>query len=162
MLLQILSRGSDPQAVQIYYEKLFDSVSRVVHDEKKKSDIVKLVNSKGSDEEVIPLLKSVTASGNIEDWLSKLLSNMQITMKDIAENACDENLEDMELREFVDKYPAQFALLGLQVNWTLQCTDALERCRASKNAMQDNNKEQLSILTELSSWTLGRFRNQDE
>jgi len=155
VLLQILSRGSDPQAVQIYYEKLFDSVNRVIHDGKKKSDIVKLVNSNGNDEEVIALLKPVVTSGNIEDWLSKLLSSMQVTMKDIAENACDENLEDMELRTFVDKYPAQFALLGIQVNWTLQCTEALEKCRTSKNAMQDNNKEQLSILTELSSWTLG-------
>ena len=74
-------------------------------------------------------------------------------MKDLAEQACEDSME-MELRQFVDKYPAQFALLGVQVNWTAQCVEALERCRTSKSSMQDNNKAQLGILSELSSWTL--------
>jgi dynein heavy chain len=154
VLLQILSRGSDPQAIQVYYEKLFDSVSRVVHDEKKKNDIIELVNASGADEECIKLVKSVSATGNIEDWLRKLLGVMQITMKDLAELSCDDSME-MELKEFVDKYPAQFALLGIQVNWTAQCIEALDKCRTSKTAMQDNNKAQLAVLSELSSWTLG-------
>jgi dynein heavy chain, axonemal len=153
VLLQVLSRGSDPQAVQVYYEKLFDSVDRVIHDEKKKNDILELVNTSGVDEERIHLLKAVSATGNIEDWLGKLLSRMQETMKDLAEQACEDSME-MELRQFVDKYPAQFALLGVQVNWTAQCVEALERCRTSKSSMQDNNKAQLGILSELSSWTL--------
>ena len=138
----------------MYYEKLFDSVSRVVHDEKKKNDIIELVNASGADEECIKLVKSVSATGNIEDWLRKLLGVMQITMKDLAELSCDDSME-MELKEFVDKYPAQFALLGIQVNWTAQCIEALDKCRTSKTAMQDNNKAQLAVLSELSSWTLG-------
>ena len=36
MLLQILSQGSDPLAIQPYYETIFDSIDMVVHDAKDK------------------------------------------------------------------------------------------------------------------------------
>eukprot|EP00949_MAST-11_sp_MAST-11-sp1_P002825 g2825.t1 len=153
VLLQILSRGSDPFAVQIYYEKLFDSVSRAVHDPKDKSKIIEVKSISGADEERIQLLKPSPTNGSIEDWLGKLLRNIQATMKDICERASDDCL-DLELREFVDRYPGQFALFGLQLKWTMECTDALERCKASKSAMQENNKLQLRVLDELSQWTL--------
>ena len=55
VLLQILSQGSDPQAIQVYYEKIFDSVNRAVHDKKDMSNIVRIKTMKGADEEVIDL-----------------------------------------------------------------------------------------------------------
>jgi dynein heavy chain len=129
VLLQILSRGSDYNEVQQYYEKLFDSVRRAVHSSPVKgqsSSIVGLQGISGSDVEDIVLLKPVQVQGNIETWLLKLQVQMQETMKDTCERAADD-CSEMELREFVDRYPGQFALLGLQFNWTQHCTDALDR-----------------------------------
>ena len=120
VLLQILSRGSDYNEVQQYYEKLFDSVRRAVHSSPVKgqsSSIVGLLGISGSDVEDIVLLKPVQVQGNIETWLLKLQVQMQETMKDTCERAADD-CSEMELREFVDRYPGQFALLGLQFNWT--------------------------------------------
>ena len=155
VLLQILSRGSDYNEVQQYYEKLFDSVRRAVHSDSSKGQpsIVGFQGITGSDVEDITLLKPVQIQGNIENWLLRLQIAMQETMKDTCERAADD-CSEMELREFVDRYPGQFALLGIQFNWTHSCTEALDRCRSSKTAMQENNKRQLALLSELSSWTL--------
>ena len=154
VLLQILSRGSDYNEVQPYYEKLFDSVACAVHEDSKgSSSIIGFQGISGSDVEEIKLLKPVHVQGNIETWLGKLEKAMQETMKDTCERAADD-CSEMELREFVDRYPGQFALLGIQFNWTTNCTEALDRCRSSKTAMQENNKRQLGLLSELSGWTL--------
>jgi dynein heavy chain len=54
----------------------------------------------------------------------------------------------------VDAQCGQFALLGIQFNWTLQCQTALEKCKTSKGAMSECNKTQNAVLAELSSWCL--------
>ena len=53
VLLQILSQGSDPMAVQKYYEKIFDAVDKVVHDKRDKSKIQQLKSIVGVDEEIV-------------------------------------------------------------------------------------------------------------
>ena len=71
----------------------------------------------GNTEEKIQLVEPVQAEGNIEDWLCKLESEMQRTMRQI----CSRGAQDcftMALKEFVDKYPSQVALLGIQMLWT--------------------------------------------
>ena len=42
VLLLILSQGSDPQQMQPYYEKVFDSIDRVVHSKQDKLQIVEI------------------------------------------------------------------------------------------------------------------------
>jgi len=152
VLLLILSQGSDPLQMQPYYEKVFDSISQVVHDKADKTTIKKFKAISGSEEEVIPLLSDVKAVGNIEDWLSVLEDKMQKSMKGLCETAAATC--SGPLKEFVDASCGQFALLGIQLNWTLQCQTALEKCKSSKGVMADTNKTQQAILSELSSWCL--------
>ena len=42
VLLLILSQGSDPQQMQPYYEKVFDSIDRVVHSKQDKLQIIEI------------------------------------------------------------------------------------------------------------------------
>jgi dynein heavy chain len=135
VLLQILSQGSDPQAVQKYYEKIFDAVDKVVHDKKEKKNILQLKSIVGVDEEIVTLAKPVYADGNIEDWLAVLEKEMQRTLKAMAGEAAAD-CSTLELREFVDKNCGQFALLGIQFNWTAECQEALDKCRSSKGIVQ--------------------------
>jgi len=83
-LLIILSQGSDPLAMNEYYENVFDAIQYVEHDKKDKTVIYKIHGSGGDGHEVIPFAKPVKAVGNIEDWLMSLLKNMRVTMKDLA------------------------------------------------------------------------------
>jgi len=152
VLLLILSQGSDPLQMQPYYEKVFDSISQVVHDPKDKTIIKQIKSISGPNEEVIPLNENVKAVGNIEDWLGSLEDRMQKSLKGLCETAAATC--SGPLREFVDAQCGQFALLGIQFNWTLQCQTALEKCRTSKGIMSENAKTQTAVLTELSSWCL--------
>ena len=78
VLLQILSRGSDYNEVQQYYEKLFDSMRRAVHEDSKgQSAIVGIQGIQGADVEDITLMKPVQVIGNIEGWLLKLQLSIQ-------------------------------------------------------------------------------------
>ncbi|CBN78680.1 dynein heavy chain [Ectocarpus siliculosus] len=153
VLLLVLSQGSDPVQMQPYYEKVFDSISQVVHDKKEKSSIISMVNIAGSDEETISFSKPVKATGNIEDWLGALEKGMQVSLKSLAELAAVQ-CTLMPLRQFVDCSCGQFALLGLQFSWTAQCQEALDKCRTNKSIMSETNRGQLGVLQEMSSWCL--------
>jgi dynein heavy chain len=158
VLLQILSQGSDPAAVQQYYEKIFDSISFVEHDKADPSLINAIVSRKGRDEERIPLESQVKAQGNIEEWLMDLLREHQRSMKAVCgEAAADIGSvsSDIEtLRSFVDKFPGQFALLGIQLLWTSDMQYALENCKAKKTIMKDTLKKCADVLRIISSWCL--------
>ncbi|CAN0438178.1 unnamed protein product, partial [Scytosiphon promiscuus] len=97
--------------------------------------------------------KPVKATGNIEDWLGALEKGMQVSLKGLAELAAVQ-CTLMPLRQFVDCSCGQFALLGLQLSWTAQCQEALEKCRSNKSVMSETNRGQLGVLQEMSSWCL--------
>ncbi|GMF34281.1 unnamed protein product [Phytophthora fragariaefolia] len=172
LLLLILSRGSDPSAVQQYYEKIFDSISKVVHERpisssletkasstaagtnpNAKRKIVEIKSLVGNDEETISLVQPVIPDGNIEDWLGMLEKEMRRTLKTLCRQAAAE-CSSGSLREFVSKTCAQFALLGIQLSWTAECQDALKRCRTTKGIMAQTAKRHGTMLSELSSWCL--------
>lgn len=83
-LLKILSQGSDPNAVQDDFEKLFDAINRVTFDEQDRKLIVQIHQIFAGSEEDITLDEGVKAEGNIEDWLAKVEKEMQKTMKKIC------------------------------------------------------------------------------
>ena len=155
VLLNILSQGSDPMAIQEYYEKIFDAITRVEHDKKDKSLIVGMLSREGSTEEKMELQNPVKAQGNIENWLTDLLNEMKRTMKE----ACDEcaagitsikdNLD--ALRGFVDGSCGQYALLGLQLLYTATVEEALKQ---GPKKMREAEHKTVDVLGRLISWCL--------
>ena len=157
-LLIILSQGSDPLAMNEYYENVFDAIQYVEHDKKDKTLIHKFHGVGGVGREVVSFLEPVKAVGNIEDWLLSLLKNMQRAMKHHA-RACAAGVADVmrdisRLRTLVDQNIAQFALLAVQLMWSYETQTALEQCRTNKNIMKENSQNQLQVLSEMSSWCL--------
>lgn len=153
VLLLILSQGSDPQQMQPYYEKVFDSIDRVTHSKSDRNLITEIQSIIGSTKETIALYKPVKAIGNIEDWLGEIETEMQRSLKRLCETASYECVSQ-PLRQFVNKSCGQFALLGIQVSWTIQCSEALTKARSNKQIMVETNRQQLAVLQDLSSWCL--------
>jgi dynein heavy chain len=139
--------------MQPYYEKVFDSIGRVVHHKGEKNHIIELQSMIGNAKETIVLNKAVKSVGNIEDWLGELEKEMQLTLKKLSEQVSIECLVQ-PLRQLVNHSCGQFALLGLQILWTSQCQDALSKAKTNKHAMVETNKMQLATLQDLSSWCL--------
>lgn len=61
----------------------------------------------------------------------------------------------MPLREFIDSYPSQIALLGIQMIWTNKVQDCLERNQKEKLTELDRKKKDIEgIMKELSAMCL--------
>ncbi|KAL9651366.1 hypothetical protein ABK040_001316 [Willaertia magna] len=90
--------------------------------------------------------------GNVEDWLQKLEEEMQRTLRFIIRDAGEECMH-LSLNSFIDKYPAQVAILGLQFIWTITCETALINAKNDKRAMSESMKKIESILSELTTLT---------
>ena len=153
-LLLILSQGSDKEAVQDAFAKIFDSIDRV---EFQGNNIVKIRGLAGGyegkmDSEDIPLTKPVAAKGNIEDWLAVLLVEMGRTVHSIVCKAAAD-FESMPLLDFISKYPGQVSLLGIQFLWTNDVQDSLARSKHDKTSVANAAKNQARVLSELSQLT---------
>jgi dynein heavy chain, axonemal len=101
------------------------SINRVVHDKTDKARITQIKSIEGADEETISLVSDVVAQGNIEEWLGTLERQMQRSLKALCERAAFQ-CSHMPLRDFVDSNCGQFALLGIQLNWTAQCQEVCQ------------------------------------
>ena len=155
VLLQILSQGSDPLSMNKFYDKVFDSLDHVTHDKKDKTIITHLV---GYNE--LKLVTNVNAKGNIEDWLNVVLYEQRHTMKYLCKDMAEDVLtgpartSSEDLRAFVDRHTAQYALLGIQFLWTEMMESALDQSKVNKKIMGENDKQQLELLRWMSGWCL--------
>ncbi|KFH02717.1 putative dynein gamma chain, flagellar outer arm [Toxoplasma gondii VAND] len=154
VLLKILSQGSDADSVQEDFEKLFDAISRVVFDKEDRKKIVKIKTVAGSAEEVVTLSAPLKVEGNIEDWLKGLEVQMQRSIRRDCKYAAHETAlvgSQLSLRDFCDRYIAQVALLGLQMVWTTDCHEALEKLsrERDKSIMNATNKKFVAMMTDL-------------
>jgi dynein heavy chain len=108
-LLKILSVGSDPNAVQDDFEKLFDAINHVSFDEHDRRMINTVEQTMGYNkdgkmiQEEIQLIEPVKAEGNIEDWLLKLEKEMQRSVRAVCSRGAKDCFS-MPLREFVNGY----------------------------------------------------------
>jgi len=159
VLLQILSQGSDPHAVQPFFEKVFDAVSHVVFDKKDRTIVTQIVNVLKGNPEIIDLRRPVKAQGNIEDWLTLLLEEMQRTLKEMCEE-CANDISDVgddipRLRGFVDNACGQYSLLGLQLKWTTDMEKGLSAARgvrATPAGMKEAGEKTAAVREELTKW----------
>eukprot|EP00462_Mataza_sp_D1_P017376 CAMPEP_0175163132 /NCGR_PEP_ID=MMETSP0087-20121206/25561_1 /TAXON_ID=136419 /ORGANISM="Unknown Unknown, Strain D1" /LENGTH=4572 /DNA_ID=CAMNT_0016451765 /DNA_START=103 /DNA_END=13822 /DNA_ORIENTATION=+ len=153
-LLLILSQGSDKEAVQDCFAKIFDAIDKV---EFQGNNVVKMRSLESGyggkqDSEDIPLTKPVLAKGNIEEWLYLMLKEMARTIKDIVRSVGGD-YESMGLADMIKKYCGQACLLGIQFMWTTDVQEGLQRMKSDKNAISSAFKKQAGILSMLSEMT---------
>jgi len=144
-LLEVLSQGSNPQAIQPHLQACFDSVVYAEFNKKDKTKIDMLMSAEG---QTMKLVNQVTAEGNIEEWLDRLLKEMQNTVNRIISYAAADS-EHMHTEELTHKYQAQVSLIGIQFKWTSDSEEALYRAKAEKGIIKATNKKHQQRLTDL-------------
>ncbi|KAG9395874.1 Dynein heavy chain and region D6 of dynein motor [Carpediemonas membranifera] len=153
VLLEILGQQSDPHSIQAHIQSLFDSVFRVTFDKVKRTLITGLVSPQGEE---LPLSAPVEGVGNIEDWLNELVASMQTTVHDVIREAAVQ-VHAMPLEDFINAFPAQVSLLGIQLLWTHICDTALANSKSDKNAMTNASKQNATLLGELVRMTMNEM-----
>ncbi len=76
--------------------------------------MVEMISQQG---ERVKLSTPVEAKGNVETWLARLVDGMQNTIRAVIKDAANK-AQSMPLSEFIFGFPAQVALVGLQLMWT--------------------------------------------
>lgn len=105
------------------------------------------------------LEKPVRAEGNVEVWLMALLQMAQKSMHGVIRTAAmaiqDPNFQ---LLEFLNMFPAQVGLLGIQFLWTRDSTDALTAAKYDKKIMGSTN--QVGHMGIEPSWKLSEMKQE--
>ncbi|XP_067125373.1 dynein axonemal heavy chain 8-like isoform X2 [Centruroides vittatus] len=147
VLLEILGQASDSHTIQNHLLSIFDNICSVKFSQKE-YDCIEAVNSQEGEQ--ILLQKYVMAKGNVEVWLANLMHEQQQSLNKIILQAYNNvNAEEFDLIDFMNKYIAQVALLGLQMIWTRDAEEALSRAAFNRKIMGAANRRFGDILRKL-------------
>lgn len=155
-LLNVLSKGSDPQLIVPYIRSMFDNIHAFQFERRRvagATDCNVAVSIISSEGERVPLESPVVCEGNTEAWLINLLKGMQSTIrKSIADSIF--LMSSLKLEDFVFSFPAQVSMFGLQWLWTKWVEEGLSHLTNDKNALANKYKkiiEQGKTLVSLGS-----------
>ena len=137
-LLDILSSGHDPQAVQQHMGDCFDNIAKLSFAERdgKVSKTATGMYSK-EGEEYVALSEDFDCVGAVEDWMNRLVTAMRSTLMDILSKAkftADHWEIEKPRHKWLFDYPAQLALTASQIIWT-------EEVGSQFDAFADGNEQ---------------------
>lgn len=157
-LLDILSNGNNPELVGRHLTKLYDSIAKLKYPSRSK--IATGMISKEHDE-YVEFLKKCDCSGKVEVWLNQLTDSMRATLHDLF-NRCVIAYEDKPREAWLFDWPAQTALCGTQIWWTLDVNVAFGKLEEGyENALKDYSKKQVNQLNALITLLLGDLNSGD-
>ena len=152
VLLEILGQASDSHTIQDHLLNLFDNVKSVDFHEKSYDSIISYNSKEG---EHVQMANAVMAQGNVEEWLNVLLNEQRNSLNDVITDAAVGSLQNqMDLIPYMDSFPSQVGILGIQLVWTRDAEVALEASKNDKKAMAKADDYFLELLTGLIDKTL--------
>ena len=152
VLLEILGQASDSHTIQAHLLNLFDNVESVNFHEKTYDAIVGYNSKEG---ETVAMANQVMAQGNVEEWLTIMLHEQRNSLNDVIKDAAVGALQNtMDLIPYMDSFPSQCGILGIQLLWTRDAEVAFLAGKTDKKAMAKADDYFLELLTGLIDKTL--------
>ena len=107
------------------------------------------------------MVRPVMAQGNVEEWLNVLLNEQRESLAEVIKDAAIGSLQNqMDLIPYMDGFPSQVGIVGIQMLWTRDAEVALDLAKSDKKAMTKADDYFLELLTGLIDKTLDVTMNK--
>ncbi|XP_069077648.1 dynein axonemal heavy chain 11-like [Pleurodeles waltl] len=159
-LLEIISKGTQPQQVTRHLLKLFDNVADLkFEDDELKAQYA--VGMYSREEEFVYFSDPCFCEGQAEGWLRHLEEAMHSAVRREIMEAISA-YEDKPRDQWLFDYSAQAALTGSQIWWVADVGIAFERLEEGfETALKDYNRKQIAQLNALINMLLGELTPGD-
>ncbi|KZV92126.1 dynein heavy chain protein 1 [Exidia glandulosa HHB12029] len=154
-LLEIIGNSKDIFRIMKHLKKMFAGLSTIKLDE----DLTQIQGMMSREGEEVPFKEPISLKEfpKINDWLTKLESEMRMSLATLLSEAVAEvqtfygtgtPLSPQQFVEWIEKYPAQLVSLAIQVVWTSSVETALEAGQTLDGPL-DTVKQALDLLADI-------------